>query len=53
VQKESLTAYLDRWKYPEHRKADKQISVDMGKDYKIQISEKTQKRKVLEELVPL
>ena len=58
--KESLITYLDSWEYwcvawrgPEHGNSDKKISVDMRKDYKTWISQKIQKRKVLEELVPL
>jgi len=38
---------------PEHRKLNKQMSIDMGKDHGTQISQKMQKRKVSENPVPL
>ena len=41
------------WRDPEHRKADEWMSVDIEKNHRTQISQKTQKRKVSEEPVPL
>ena len=58
--KGSLIIYSDSWEYwhaawegLEHEKSDEWMSVDVEKDYGSWISQRMQKRKVLEEPVPL